>query len=141
MISQSKQTKAQNNKWCRIAICYPNFRNFYTKSTSDLQFVTQNYTQTNKKCEEPLYKINFFIAFVRNFENRLLVITKSAVLQRSVMWLILRFLVHLPRGQVLQDASLSVTIEDLPCNMFLIKTEEFLLVHRAITLLKSPASH
>jgi hypothetical protein len=47
-------TKAQN-KWYRIAICYPNFRNCYTKPT--LQFATQNYTQTNKKYEELQYKI------------------------------------------------------------------------------------
>jgi hypothetical protein len=51
--------KAQN-KWCRIAICYPNFRNCYANPTSDLQFATQNDTQANKKCEELLYKIIFF---------------------------------------------------------------------------------
>jgi hypothetical protein len=28
--------------------------------TSDLQFATQNYTQTNKICEELLYKLIFF---------------------------------------------------------------------------------
>jgi hypothetical protein len=58
-VQNSAKPKAQN-KWCRIAICYPNFRNCYTKPTPDLQFATQNYTQTNKKCEELLYKIIFF---------------------------------------------------------------------------------
>jgi hypothetical protein len=50
MYAMPSACKAQN-KWCRIAICYP--------ATSDLQFATQNYTQTNKKCEELLHKIIF----------------------------------------------------------------------------------
>jgi hypothetical protein len=63
------------NKWCRITICYPNFRNCYTTPTSDLQFATQNYTQTNKKCEELLYKIIFLDRVVwklqksKNYKN------------------------------------------------------------------------
>jgi hypothetical protein len=63
LIKSGTSGKAKN-KWCRIAICYPNFRNCYAKPTSDLQFATQNYTQTNKKCEELLDKIIFFDCFV-----------------------------------------------------------------------------
>jgi hypothetical protein len=62
-IVQVFKTKAQN-KWCRIAICYPNFRNCYTNLTPDLQFASQNYTQTNKICEEMQYKIIFLDCIV-----------------------------------------------------------------------------
>jgi hypothetical protein len=51
----------------------PKFQELLYKPTSDLQFATQNYTQTNKKCEEMQYKFFFPIAF-RNFENRYTVI-------------------------------------------------------------------
>jgi hypothetical protein len=47
MTTSENQGKTQN-KWCRIAICYPNFRNCYTKPTSDLQFATQNYTHASQ---------------------------------------------------------------------------------------------
>jgi hypothetical protein len=81
--------KAQN-KWCRIAICYPNFRNCYTKLTSDLQFATQNYTQTNKKCEELLYKFFFSIALWKI--SKIATHRKKVILSPAFGYICIKFL-------------------------------------------------
>jgi hypothetical protein len=50
------------------------------KPTSDLQFATQNYTQTNKKCEERLYKILFFrLRLCEKFR-------KSLHIEKKLLW-------------------------------------------------------